>query len=103
MTLHESRCQFTHMLALLILKAQELGYEICIGKDGMYHMPGSLHYEGLAADFDLYKNGEYITDSTGHQELGQFWISLGGSWGGYFKGSSKGDFNHYSMSWNGKK
>lgn len=103
MTLREARCKFTSMLSLLIAYAQSLGYEIAIGKDGLKHKPNSLHYEGLAADFDLYKNGIYITDSTGHKELGEYWISLGGSWGGYFKGASAGDFNHYSIAWEGRK
>jgi hypothetical protein len=103
MTLREARCKFTGMLALLITYAKSLGYEIAIGKDGLKHMPGSLHFEGLAEDFDLYKDGIWIIDATGHKDLGEYWIGLGGSWGGYFKGENEGDYNHYSFAWDGRK
>lgn len=71
-------------------------YRNAAGK--MPHMPNSLHYIGLAIDLNLFKNGEYLKDTNDHKELGEFWESLGGSWGGRFN-----DGNHYSLEHNGRK
>lgn len=113
MTLREARCRFTHYLAQLILFAEEMGYEVALDeamdrktlKDPTTdHMPGSLHEVGLAADLNLYHNGEYLSRTEDHQFLGTWWESLGKSmglpltWGGQFN-----DGNHYSYAWQGKK
>ena len=63
--------------------------------------PNSNHTRYLAADIDLFdKDGNYITDDTGHREFGAFWKSLRpeNRWGGDFK---KKDYNHYSREYNG--
>lgn len=80
-----------------------MGYHPAKGKDGMKHMEGSLHYEGLAEDVDLYdKDWNYISTTEGHAIFGAYWKSLNPNhaWGGDFK---KKDGNHYSFAWNGKK
>lgn len=109
-TLSQKRVRFTRGVALLIQKAAELGYGAALDQvkrtqveananansgAGIAH---SLHLDGLAADLNLYKpDGAYITDATGHAQLGSWWKSLGPDyyWGGDF---TKRDYNHYSLS-----
>lgn len=71
-----------------------------IGKDGLKHMKGSLHFEGLAVDIDLTKGHIYLSKTSDHKQFGEFWKDLhpdfcwGGDWG---------DGNHYSCTYEGKK
>ena len=98
LTLGEKQREFTFMIGLLIQRAYDTGYELTFGdayaQDG--HIDGSLHYSRLAVDFNLFKDGVYLTETEDHRELGEFWESIGGSWGGRFN-----DGNHYSLSHNG--
>lgn len=100
MTLRQKQSKFAKMVALLILFAYELGYELTIGdvwaREG--HMKGSLHYDKLAIDLNLFKEGRYLSSTEAHRPLGEFWESIGGSWGGHFD-----DGNHYSLSHGGRK
>lgn len=94
MSLGDEQRKFTKKIALLILYAYERGYELTFGdafaKDG--HIDGSFHYKRLAIDLNLFKDGNYLTKTSDHLFLGEFWESLGGSWGGRFN-----DGNHYSF------
>lgn len=96
MSLRKARCRFTSLLPRLIDKAIELGYEIAIGKTHKIapHMNNSLHYEGLAVDFDLYKDGEYLSKSEDHRVLGEYWESLDPNCS---SGIRFNDGNHYSF------
>ena len=78
------------------------GYEPMMGKEGLKHMEGSLHYEGLAWDIDLTKDGVYLTDTMDHHVFGVFWESLHFDcrWGGRFKKGADG--NHYSITYGGR-
>jgi hypothetical protein len=60
----------------------------------------SLHELKLAQDFDLFKDGKYLSDTESHKPLGEYWESLDPlcRWGGRF-----GDGNHYSLEHNGVK
>jgi len=82
------------MVALLLLEADRLGYELTFGDAYAVsgHMENSLHYKRLAIDLNLFIAGSYRTDTASHRPLGEFWESLGGSWGGRFD-----DANHYSL------
>lgn len=66
------------------------------------HMPGSLHSLRLAADVNLFVNGEYITGRNQYfSRMGDFWENLRPGenfWGGRF-----GDYNHFSRGHEGKK
>ena len=88
------------MVHLLIQYAYQQGFELTFGdawaKDG--HKKGSLHYSRLAIDLNLFKDGEYLTKTEDHLPLGEYWESLGGSWGGRFN-----DGNHYSLEHGGMK
>jgi hypothetical protein len=101
--LQKKQSQFAHMLALLILHAEQLGYEITLGdcyRDPRcdYGMKDSLHRDRLAADLNLFKDGAYLTGTDDHRPLGEYWESIGGTWGGRFN-----DGNHYSLMHGGRK
>ena len=99
--LREKRALFTRLLALLINKMIEDGYTPLLGKDGLKHMANSLHFEGLAADIDLFKGDAYLTGTSDHLQFGKFWEMLDVScrWGGRFKNA---DGNHYSITYQGR-
>lgn len=111
MTLGQKQRKFTRMVADLIVFAYEQGYELTFGdafRDPRVHGPvgqkksyssaNSLHKERLAVDFNLFKDGNFLTSSEDHRPLGEYWESLGGSWGGRFE-----DGNHYSLEHGGRK
>lgn len=66
------------------------------------HMPGSLHYERLAGDKNLFVAGVFIRSGE-HEvwvKIGEFWERLDPlcAWGGRFE-----DANHFSIRWGGRK
>ena len=103
---------FAKMVPRLIDKAHELGYQVTLGdayrdprvfgqvgeRKGYGHVK-SGHKQRLAIDLNLFRDGVYITDDTGHKDLGAWWKQQGEdfAWGGDFPG----DFNHYSASFGG--
>ncbi len=113
MTLGQKQRLFTRLLASLIAWAYDNGYEITLGdayrdsrvfgrvgeKKG-YGRASSNHKIRLAADLNLFLDGEYLTETEDHQKLGEHWESLHElcEWGGRFN-----DGNHYSLSHNGNK
>jgi len=111
MTLFERQVQFTKMLPQLLSKAFSLGYDVTlgdayrdprvfgvVGESKGYGLPSSGHKSRLAIDLNLFKNGTYLQTTEDHKMLGEFWESIGGSWGGRFN-----DANHYSLEFNGIK
>ena len=58
----------------------------------------SLHLISLAVDLNLFKNGQFLTDPNDYQLAGEYWESIGGSWGGRFKNV---DADHFSLAYNG--
>lgn len=103
MTLRQKQSKFAHMIALLILHAEQLGYQVTFGdcyRDSRcgYGKKNSLHKQRLAVDFNLFKDGRYLRSTKAHEPLGLYWESIGGSWGGRFE-----DGNHYSLEHNGVK
>lgn len=101
--LRPMQARFTSMLARLVLHAEGLGYEVVIDyvrrcRDCPVGIPASLHKKKLAADLNLFRDGQYLTKSEDYRPLGEYWEYLGGSWGGRF-----GDGNHFSVAWEGVK
>jgi len=98
--LGNKRGKFTKYVAKLILYMIAQGYEPRLGKDGLPHKKNSLHYEGLAVDIDLIKDGQYLDATSDHEEFGKYWESLDKDccWGGRFN-----DGNHYSIKYMGRK
>ena len=95
MSLADKQQEFAYNVALLILKANELGYKVTLGdayRDPRCHygIKNSKHHKRLAIDLNLFKDGKYLRATKDHEELGKYWESIGGIWGGRFK-----DGNHY--------
>ena len=110
MTLGQKQRKFTRMVADLIVFAYDSGYELTFGeawrtpeqaalnaKSGN-GISNSLHGDRLALDLNLFKNGVFLTTTEDHRPLGEFWESIGGTWGGRFN-----DGNHYSLEHEGRK
>lgn len=107
MTLRQKQSQFVKMVVLLIVKAEELGYELTFGdafrspeECKRQGKPNSVHGLRLAIDLNLFKDGIYLSSTKSHEPLGIYWKSLSPlcKWGGDF-----GDGNHYSFEHNGVK
>ena len=115
MTLGRRQEIFTKALALLLQFAHFKGFDIRMGdvarsKEEAERLgfAGALHCSRLAADLNLFLDGEYLTKTAAHEPLGKFWESLTGMyddealvfrWGGRF---SNPDGNHYSIEWQGR-
>ena len=99
-SLREKQSRFVRLVTLLLIEADRLGYEVTFGDAYATtgHMNNSLHYKRLAIDLNLFKKGKYLTETSDHALLGQYWESLGGAWGGRFE-----DGNHYSLKHKGKR
>ena len=109
MSLGNKQRKFTLMVSKLIIFAYDNGYELTFGdayrdprlhgelseKLGYGHR-NSCHKIRLAVDFNLFKDGAYLTSDDDHRPLGEYWESIGGSWGGRFN-----DGNHYSLEHDG--
>lgn len=111
MTLGEKQRKFTSMIAKLITFAYANGYELTFGdafRDPRVHgdlgtklgygAAKSVHKLRLAVDFNLFKDGKLLQTTPDHKQLGEYWESLGGAWGGRFE-----DGNHYSLEHDGLK
>lgn len=111
MKLGQKQRKFTRMIARLIEYAYSNGYELTfgdayrdprlhgdVGVKKSYSSANSLHKERLAVDFNLFKDGQYLTTTEAHKPLGEYWESIGGTWGGRFN-----DGNHYSLEHQGRK
>lgn len=100
-TLGELQRKFTLMVAKLIIHAYENGWELTLGEgfddDGVGHMKGSTHYIKLGQDLNIFKNGVWLQDGTGHDKLHDYWDTLGGA-----KRIDK-DLNHYSVEYQGRR
>jgi len=102
-TLRQKQSRFARMVARLIDKAGELGFEVtlgdayrdprvfgAVGEAKGYGNKRSAHKQRLAIDLNLFKDEVYLGTTEAHQLLGEWWESQGGSWGGRFE-----DGNHY--------
>lgn len=115
MTLGEQQRRFLPLVAKLIDFAYAQGFELTAGE--LYRPPeqaalnaqhgsgiaNSLHILRLAIDLQLFKDGQYLTDSAAYKSLGDFWKTLDPqcAWGGDF--TPRVDGNHFSLSWGGIK
>jgi hypothetical protein len=99
--LKDKRVRFTAGLARLITYINYEGRLCAIAPDGLKHMPGSLHFKGLAKDLAIYKGETYLIRTEDYRFAGEFWKSLDHDfrWGGDFL---KPDGNHFSIAYQGK-
>jgi len=106
--------KFSVDIASVIIFASEKGWSLRFQKEHMNHKKDSLHFIGLAKDFDLIINGKWIdkSDTPEWIEIGTYWKSLSkdgieNCWGGDFDFNKDGvkfdDGNHLSIAFNGMK
>jgi hypothetical protein len=92
--MRKEQSQFALAVGKLILFAYDKGFELTFGDTYpslVKHIKNSFHGKGLAIDLNLFKDNKFLSQTSDHKELGDFWESLGGTWGGHW-----GDGNHYS-------
>jgi hypothetical protein len=96
--MREKQSKFVLMIAKLINFAYDNGFKLTFGDaarmDRQGHAKNSKHYERLAIDLNLFKDGIYLLETKDHLQLGNFWESIGGTWGGRFNNP---DGNHYEL------
>jgi hypothetical protein len=97
----EKQFSFGRLLPGLLGAMLERGYTYTLGcarcaKEG-HHRPGSCHYQGLAVDINLFRDGVWLKDGKDHEQFHDLWES----WGGAKR--INGDFNHYSLEHQGVK
>jgi hypothetical protein len=106
-TLREKQSKFARLVAELINRATELGYEVTLGDayrdprvhgafgtKAAYGRARSVHKLRLAIDLNLFKDGKFLSTTEDHTPLGVWWESRDPMcrWGGRFN-----DGNHYSF------
>jgi hypothetical protein len=98
---------FMRLLPQLINKAHALGFEVrggdlfrdprvfgAVGVKLGYGTASSCHKLKLAIDLNLFKDGNFLSATEDHKELGEWWEKQHElcRWGGRFQ-----DGNHYSL------
>ncbi len=110
MTLHEAQALHVKLVAQLIQFVYSKNFELTWGEayrttqqaqwDAAHHtgIVNSVHCDRLAVDFQLFKDGQYLTDSSAYKFMGDYWKSLDPScrWGGDF---TTVDADHFSLQW----
>ena len=105
MTLGQKQRQFTLMVGHLIIYAYSIGYELTLGRGRVSEAANkadggideSTHLYGVGQDFNIFKDGVFLTDGTGHDELHDYWDTMGGA------ERIDNDLNHYSVAWQGMR
>jgi hypothetical protein len=100
-TLGERQELFSRLIAKLITKMYDMGYQVRCGdfyakrRDPLEHKLTSLHYSKCAADLNLFQNGKFLDKTSDHDAFGEYWESLSPycTWGGRWS-----DGNHYQVS-----
>lgn len=113
MTLHEAQALHVKLTASLINFALAAGFDLTWGEtyrtpaqaalDAAKHIgiAHSLHCDRLAVDFQLFKDGAYLTDPAAYKFMGDYWKTLDPAcrWGGDF---TTVDADHFSLTWQGR-
>ncbi len=100
-----------HMKLLTFLHENDYGVRqkhLFRCKDCKVGKKRSLHKSSLAIDIVLTKKGKLFTKTKSYILAGEYWESIGGSWGGRFGESPKGagngkDGGHFSLSHQGRR
>ena len=117
MTLRKKQAAFAKDVGRLLIKAEELGYEVTLGEAERTAeqaraneaagrgISNSLHCERLAVDLNIYDQEGYVSgpDAVARTEaLGRWWESQGDlhRWGGRF--TQYADTAHFSYAHEGR-
>jgi hypothetical protein len=107
MGLITKQSDFARLVASLLTRAFEMGYQVTLGdayRDprvhsafgvvGGYGRSKSCHKLRLAIDLNLFKDGKFLSTTEDHRPLGEWWAEQDPRcrWGGLFN-----DGNHYSF------
>jgi hypothetical protein len=107
MTLGAKQRLFAGLVADLITKVYESGYEVTFGEawrspaEARRHgFENSNHCRRLAIDLNLFRNGQYLDKTEDWTTFGEWWEELHPlcRWGGRFQ-----DGNHFSLEHDGVK
>jgi len=100
---------FSRLFMAAVMFAHREGYEVVI--ETVYRAPNytrflisegavanvnSLHGRKLAGDISLFKDGIYLKNTEDYRFMGEYFESMGGTWGGHFD-----DGGHFSIEHNG--
>ena len=108
--LFTKQTEMTRKLVNLLNFIHSHGYECTLGEAYRTHeqaapyakegkaIKNSLHIDRLASDLNLFRGGVYLTRTEDYRQVGEYWESIGGNWGGRFN-----DSNHFSLSFDGRK
>lgn len=100
MTLGDRQELFSRLIAKLILKMYDMGYQVRCGdfyavrRNPLEHKVNSLHYEKCAADLNLFQRGKFLTTEEDHRQFADYWESLHPN---CRNGRRYGDANHYEL------
>lgn len=102
-SLRSKQSKFVLMVGKLIVYSYDQRLELTFGETVRSiaeagTMSKSLHIIRLAIDLNLFIGGVYQIETKAYLPLGEYWESLGGSWGGRFL---KPDGNHFSLAHEG--
>ncbi len=114
MTLREKQSEFARFVAHLVLEAERQGYAVTFGEAwrppetaALYAKQGkgiarSVHIDRLAVDLNLFRDGQYLSDTETYRPLGEWWERQHelARWGGRF---SRPDGNHFSFEHQGRR
>lgn len=115
-SLRQKQSLFVLLIADLIQYAAAQGYQLTFGE--AFRSPEeaarlaaldtgiaqSLHTQRLAIDFNLFRDGKYLTATEAYRPLGEYWEQQSQlpdyecCWGGRFN-----DGNHFSIAHGGRK
>lgn len=114
--LRDKQAKFSTYVAMLILQAGEMGYEVTLGEawrsseqaafktkinaEKGIGIAASLHTQRLAIDINLFRDGKFLTQPADYARLGSWWEKQCAEcrWGGRFKTA---DAVHFSFAHNG--
>lgn len=116
MTLLDKQQTFVLRVADLIVFATAQGYQMSFGETYRSKeeaarlaalglgIKSSLHTQRLAIDFNLFRDGQYLTKTEDYRPLGEYWEAQSHpreytcAWGGRF-----GDGGHFSIAHGGRR
>jgi hypothetical protein len=105
--------RFAQMVGQLITWAYAHGYGLTFGEALRTQeqanlnaasgkgISNSLHILKLAVDLFAFRDGSRLLTVEDYRPLGEYWESIGGSWGGRF--TTRPDADHFSLSHGGVK